>query len=132
MFARSRISCSTAPNPTSAPSGSFSANVFRRAGRKDTDPFFRDGTGFQKAMHNFRKRPAFIRYPVVFGFGFLVGAVIEVFACKTKLYEAVMVKKDARRHELDEFVVDFRRNVERWQTEDMKRAAAAASSTPGK
>ncbi|CAG9567178.1 conserved hypothetical protein [Leishmania major strain Friedlin] len=55
----------------------------------------------------------------IFLVGFSLGLVLEVFACKTHLYESVMMKKDARRHEFDEFVVDFRQNVERWQREDM-------------
>lgn len=114
MFRRAKVLLQT----------SFSGNVFKRASRKDHDPFLRDGGSARRALTEFRKRPAVVRYSLVFCVGFLFGAIVEVFACKTRLYEAVMVNKDTRRHDLDEFVVDFRKNVERWQTEDIKRSAA--------
>lgn len=105
---------------------SYSENIFKRAARRDEDPFFRDGTNARKALREFRQRPAIVRYAFIFGLGFAVGAVVEVFACKTNLYETVMSKKDSRRHEFDEFVVDYRRNVEKWQQDDMKRAGIVA------
>ncbi|KPI82762.1 hypothetical protein ABL78_8226 [Leptomonas seymouri] len=90
--------------------------------QKRRDPFLREGTATSRFFRAYRTR---LPFPArMFGvslLGFTVGMVIEVFACRTHLYESVMMKKDARRHELDEFVVDFRQNVERWQREDMSK-----------
>ena len=61
------------------------------------------------------------RMAIVFGIGCGFGTVIEVFACKTHLYEIVGMKKESRRHEIDEFVVKFRSDLEKWQDEDLKR-----------
>jgi hypothetical protein len=61
------------------------------------------------------------RMSIVFAVGFGFGTVIEVFACKTHLYEIVGMKKETRRHEIDEFVVKFRSDLEKWQEEDLKR-----------
>lgn len=107
---------------------SYSENIFKRAARRDEDPFFRDGTNARKALREFRQRPAIVRYAFIFALGFSVGALVEVFACKTHLYESVMSKKETRRHEFDEFVVDYRRNVEKWQQNDMRRAGSSQSS----
>ncbi|EPY31244.1 hypothetical protein STCU_03551 [Strigomonas culicis] len=85
------------------------------------DPFLRDGTRVSRAFKRYRTLPFPVRMSGIFLLGFSLGCFIEIFACKTHLYESVMSKKDARRHEFDEFVVDFRRNVERWQREDMQK-----------
>ena len=57
----------------------------------------------------------------VVGFGF--GGAMEVFMCKTRLYEAVMARKTGTRHSIDEFAVELRSNMVKWQEEDIKRAA---------
>ncbi|CAJ1985699.1 hypothetical protein conserved [Leishmania donovani] len=93
--------------------------VYRNAS-KTRDPFLRDGTVSSRFFRSYRTQLPFpARMFGIFLVGFSLGLVLEVFACKTHLYESVMMKKDARRHEFDEFVVDFRQNVERWQREDM-------------
>jgi len=90
------------------------------------DPFLRDGTATSRLFRAYRTQLPFpLRMLGIGLLGFTLGLVIEIFACKTHLYESVMMKKDARRHEFDEFVVDFREKVERWQQEDMSHAAAA-------
>jgi hypothetical protein len=66
--------------------------------------------------------PFFARFIFCFGIGFAIGAMLEVFVCKTHLYEAVMAKKEDRRHELDEFTVSMRTNMLKWQEEDQERA----------
>lgn len=104
---------------------SYSEHVFKRASRKDHDPFLRDQSNARKSLHAFRQQHVVVRYSLVFLIGFTLGAVIEFFACKTHLYEAVMANKDSRRHQMDEFVVDFRKNVNRWQREDMKTQKGA-------
>lgn len=89
---------------------------------KARDPFLRDGTVSSRFFRAYRTRLPFpARMFGIFLVGFSLGLVLEVFACKTHLYESVMMKKDARRHEFDEFVVDFRQSVERWQREDMSK-----------
>ncbi|CAD2212760.1 hypothetical protein AGDE_00399 [Angomonas deanei] len=93
-------------------------DVFRGPKR---DPFLRDGTRASRVVKAFRQYPFPVRMFGIFLMGFTLGSIIEIFACKTHLYESVMSKKDVRRHEFDEFVVDFRKNVETWQQEDMKK-----------
>ncbi|KAG5473374.1 hypothetical protein LSCM4_03437 [Leishmania orientalis] len=89
---------------------------------KTRDPFLRDGTATSRFLRAYRAQLPFpARMFGIFLIGFILGLVLEVFACKTHLYESVMMKKDARRHEFDEFVVDFRQRVERWQREDMSQ-----------
>ncbi|GET85459.1 hypothetical protein, conserved [Leishmania tarentolae] len=91
-----------------------------RSTQRTPDPFLRDGTVSSRFFRAYRTTLPFpARMLGIFLVGFSLGLVLEVFACKTHLYESVMMKKDARRHEFDEFVVDFRQNVERWQREDM-------------
>ncbi|KAG5512106.1 hypothetical protein JKF63_07571 [Porcisia hertigi] len=90
--------------------------------QRTRDPFLRDGTTTSRLFRAYRTQLPFpVRLFGVFLVGFSLGLVLEVFACKTHLYESVMMKKDARRHEFDEFVLDFRHNVERWQREDMSK-----------
>ncbi|KPA74910.1 putative mitochondrial hypothetical protein [Leptomonas pyrrhocoris] len=106
----------------SAAGGGARAAVGQMYARSQTrrDPFLREGTATSRFFRAYRARLPFpVRMSGIFLLGFSLGLVIEVFACKTHLYESVMMKKDARRHEFDEFVVDFRQNVERWQREDM-------------
>jgi hypothetical protein len=100
-------------------SSSYSENVFKRAARQDHDPFLRGQSNSRKSLHTFRQQHVIVRYGLVFTVGFVIGAVIEFFACKTHLYEAVMANKDVRRHQMDEFVVDLRRNMDKWQREDI-------------
>lgn len=108
---------------TAAASGLSSRTAVERVYRnapKTRDPFLRDGTVSSRFFRAYRTQLPFpARMFGIFLVGFSLGLVLEVFACKTHLYESVMMKKDARRHEFDEFVVDFRQNVERWQREDM-------------
>ena len=100
-------------------------HVYTRSQTK-RDPFLREGTATSRFFRAYRTQlPLPARMFGIFLLGFTLGMVIEVFACKTHLYESVMMKKDARRHEFDEFVVDFRQNVERWQREDMSRRHAS-------
>ncbi|RNE98764.1 uncharacterized protein Tco025E_09172 [Trypanosoma conorhini] len=94
-------------------------SVFARATRQTEDPFLRGGTASQRFLHRYRKYPFPVRMTGLFLVGFVLGGVIETFACKTHMYESVMAKKDMRRHDFDEFVDDFRENVERWQRQDM-------------
>lgn len=100
----------------------YSEGIFKRSMRKKDhdDPFHRKPTTSQKTIKTFRQQHFVVKYSLVFIVGFLAGSIIEFFACKTKLYEAVMANKDSRRHQMDEFVVDFRKNVDKWQREDMK------------
>jgi hypothetical protein len=84
------------------------------------DPFHRNPTTSQRSIKMFRQQHVLVRYSLVFVVGFIAGSIIEFFACKTRLYESVMANKDSRRHQMDEFVVDFRRNMDKWQREDMK------------
>ena len=58
------------------------------------------------------------RCVILFAVGFAVGAVMQVFACKTKLYEIVAEKKGKRRLDLEEWVVEYRSQVEKWALED--------------
>ena len=69
-----------------------------------------------------RQKPFLLRMGFVYCGSFAFGAVIEYFACKTGLYETVASKKADRRLEIDEFVADFRTNLEKWQEEDKQRA----------
>jgi hypothetical protein len=85
------------------------------------DPFLRKTTRPQFYL-SFHSLPFVGRILVSFVIGFVVGAGLEVFICKTHLYETVMHKKTERRHEIDEFTVDFRANMLKWQEEDMERA----------
>lgn len=112
---------------TSSRCASYSEGILRRSMRRKPtdDPFLRSPTTTQRTLKTFRELPWVFRYSMVFMVGFIIGGVIEVFACKTHLYEAVMANKDTRRHKLDEFVVDFRRNVDKWQREDMKNQQKA-------
>ena len=50
--------------------------------------------------------------------GFMVGAAMQIFTCKTRLYEVVAAKKQKRRHDLDEWVLEYREQVEKWAMED--------------
>jgi hypothetical protein len=71
--------------------------------------------------------PWHLRVPALFVVGFLFGAVLEVFLCKSRLYETVMGNKSSRRVELDEFVVDFRKSIDGWQRVDMERSGKRPS-----
>ncbi|ESL11738.1 hypothetical protein TRSC58_00505 [Trypanosoma rangeli SC58] len=95
--------------------------VFMRATQQREDPFLRGGTASQRFLQRYRKYPFPVRMTGLFLVGFMLGGVIETFACMTHMYESVMAKKDMRRHDFDEFVADFRDNVERWQRQDMMR-----------
>ncbi|TPP43987.1 hypothetical protein CGC20_37195 [Leishmania donovani] len=109
-----------AASSVSAASGHKDRKRVYRNASKTRDPFLRDGTVSSRFFRSYRTQLPFpARMFGIFLVGFSLGLVLEVFACKTHLYESVMMKKDARRHEFDEFVVDFRQNVERWQREDM-------------
>lgn len=100
--------------------GAGAAGLLYANTTRPRDVFLREGTATSRFFRAYRKELPFpARMFGIFLLGFSLGMVIEVFACKTHLYESVMMKKDARRHEFDEFVVDFRQNVERWQREDM-------------
>ncbi|EAN92611.1 hypothetical protein C3747_32g750c [Trypanosoma cruzi] len=94
-------------------------SVFARATQQTRDTFLRGGTASQRFLQRYRKYPYPVRMAGLFLLGFALGGVIETFACKTHMYESVMAKKDMRRHEFDEFVADFRENMERWQRQDM-------------
>lgn len=96
---------------------SFSQAVFKRSTKEDH--FLREGNSTRRFIKQFRQKHVVLRCATFFAVGFTIGALVEVFVCKTHLYEAVMVKKENRRHEMDEFVVDFRRNIEKWQRQDM-------------
>lgn len=94
------------------------------------DPFLRDGTATSRLFRAYRTRLPFpLRMLGIGVLGFVLGLIIEVFACKTHLYESVMMKKDTRRHDFDEFVVDFRDKVEYWQRKDIEKAAMAMKGT---
>jgi hypothetical protein len=67
------------------------------------------------------------RMGAIYCLGFAFGAVVETFACQTRLYEAVAHKKAQRRHEIDEGVAELQENIQKWQDEDMKLATAAAA-----
>lgn len=115
------------PPPSSAASLPSAAEHVYAHAQKARDPFLRDGTATSRFFKAYRTQLPFpARMFGVFLVGFTLGLVLEVFACKTHLYESVMMKKDARRHEFDEFVVDFRQNVERWQREDMGKRQASS------
>jgi hypothetical protein len=114
------VASSSSSNMRTAVEQMYSASQTRR------DPFLREGTATSRFFRAYRTRLPFAgRMAGIFFLGFFLGLVIEVFACKTHLYESVMMKKDARRHEFDEFVVDFRQNVERWQRQDMSKRQAS-------
>lgn len=66
--------------------------------------------------------PPWARYLFMFSVSFCVGASMEAFSIKTGLYESIVANKTNRRHDLDEFVADFRADLEKWQAEDMKIA----------
>ncbi|KEG05353.1 hypothetical protein DQ04_23061000 [Trypanosoma grayi] len=85
--------------------------VFVRATRQKEDPFLRGGTASRRFLQRYRTYPYPVRMAGLFLVGFVLGSIIETFACKTHMYESVMAKKDMRRHDFDEFVVDFRQNV---------------------
>ncbi|ORC85019.1 uncharacterized protein TM35_000391930 [Trypanosoma theileri] len=97
----------------------YGDDVFARATRQKNDPFLRGGTASRRFLQKYRTFPYPVRMSGLFLVGFILGSIIETFACKTHMYESVMSKKDTRRHDFDEFVVDFRQNVERWQRQDM-------------
>ena len=59
---------------------------------------------------------------IAFCCSFAIMCPIEWFMCKTHLYDTIMMHKDSRRHEIDEFVVTFREDISKWQEEDMRRA----------
>ena len=121
--------------PAFSSMSTFSEKVFSKWSRSQqdvrrSDPFQR--TNESKPMTfrmagNLRTMSFPARMSIVFGIGFGFGTVIEVFACKTHLYEIVGMKKELRRHEIDEFVVKFRSDMEKWQEEDLKRAEIANS-----
>eukprot|EP00744_Colponema_vietnamica_P017671 GILI01024860.1.p1 GENE.GILI01024860.1~~GILI01024860.1.p1 ORF type:complete len:162 (+),score=22.77 GILI01024860.1:32-487(+) len=85
------------------------------------DPFLRTPTKSRKFLKVFVSYPFPVRMGGIFVVGFAFGAIIEVFACKTMLYESVTKNKDRRRHEFDEFVVGFRKDMEKWQEEDRRK-----------
>lgn len=62
------------------------------------------------------------RMTIIYLGTFVVGFAVETFACKTGLYAAVTHKKTERRHELDEIVLEFRQNMEKWTAEDIRIA----------
>ncbi|CUG89758.1 transmembrane protein, putative [Bodo saltans] len=70
----------------------YSEGIFKRSMRKKDhdDPFHRKPTTSQKTIKTFRQQHFVVKYSLVFIVGFLAGSIIEFFACKTKLYEAVM------------------------------------------
>ncbi|SYZ62406.1 hypothetical_protein (plasmid) [Leishmania braziliensis MHOM/BR/75/M2904] len=112
---------STATGAAGFSSHSTTARLYGDA-QKTRDPFLRDGTATSRFLRAYRTRlPFAARMFGIFLVGFSLGFVLEVFACKTHLYESVMMKKDARRHDFDEFVLDFRQSVERWQREDRSK-----------
>ncbi|AAQ15671.1 hypothetical protein, conserved [Trypanosoma brucei gambiense DAL972] len=104
---------------------SYVENVMARATKRKGDPFLRDGTRSLRFIRYYRTLPYPIRMSGIFALGFALGSIVEIFACKTHLYESVMANKDARRHDFDEFVVEFRENVENWQQQDAMRRADA-------
>ncbi|KAK7197584.1 hypothetical protein NESM_000708600 [Novymonas esmeraldas] len=143
---RAGAASSTAATPPAASSSSSSSSADGAAAaaasargavgrvyttsRTTRDPFLRDGTALRRFLRAYRTRlPFAARMFGIFAVGFAVGLVLEVFACKTHLYESVMMKKDSRRHEFDEFVVDLRQNVARWQREDVQRRQTPTSSS---
>lgn len=89
---------------------------------RNDDPFLRQGTAVSRFFKRYRMMPLPARMFGIFLMGFTLGLIIETFACKTHLYESVMSKKDTRRHDFDEFVVDFRQKVETWQRQDQEKA----------
>lgn len=109
-------------------SSSFYNDILKRSAVPQSDLFLRQGTATSRFFRYYRTQLPFpARMCGVFLLGFSLGMVIEVFACKTHLYESVLSKKEARRHEFDEFVVDFRHRVEQWQREDRRAAEGHGS-----
>ncbi len=104
----------------------MSSSLFggRRKGTADEARSHHDNSLFTKL----RQRPFVIRMGVVYCGSFLFGAMVEYFACSTGLYETVASKKADRRLEIDEFVADFRQNMEKWQQEDKERALRIAAA----
>ena len=100
-------------------------NIFKGTGE---DPFLRKSTR-PRTYNAFQSLPLSGRLCVSFVIGFAVGAVLEVFICKTHLYEFVMARKTGTRHSLDEFAVEFRSNMLKWQQEDMQRAAQSTKQS---
>ena len=74
-------------------------------------------------MKKLRALPFTTRMSIIFACSFAIGFAIEVFACKTGLYQAVTHNKMQRRHQLDEIVVELRENIQRWTEEDKRIAA---------
>lgn len=106
--------------PTAA-SAKVVSDTLRSQNPQAKDPFLRKPTRSRQFVKKFTTYSFPVRMSGVFAVGFAFGAVIEVFACKTMLYESVSKNKDKRRHEFDNFVVEFRQNVDKWQEEDRKR-----------
>jgi len=76
-------------------------------------------------MQRFKRYSMKTKLGLIFAFSFTFGAFIEAFAIKTGLYKTVVANKASRRYELDEFVLKFRRDVQSWTEEDMRRAGIA-------
>ncbi len=87
------------------------------------DPFLRNAT--TNGRGTLLSKPLSVRIAASFVVGLSFGVLLEIFMCETKLYEIVMLRKTDRRHEIDEFTVNFRANMLDWQNEDMKRAQLA-------
>jgi hypothetical protein len=75
-------------------------------------------------MAKLRRQPMAMRMAIIFAGAAAFGFTIEAFACQTRLYESVAQKKAERRHELDEFVSEFREKLQGWQEEDKRRYEA--------
>lgn len=69
-----------------------------------------------------RAIPFYRRMAIIYAGTFVIGFAVETFACKTGLYAAVTHKKTERRHQLDEVVLEFRQNLEKWTQEDIRIA----------
>ena len=59
---------------------------------------------------------------VIFFVSMAIGGGMEMFCIRTGLYNPVVANKAQRRYDLDEFVVKFRKDVQTWTEEDMRRA----------
>jgi hypothetical protein len=93
-------------------------NLFKKS---TDDAFLRNKLRTTRGAR-FLSLPLPARLFVTFLIGLGAGTGLEVFVCETQLYETVMFRKTERRHDFDDFTVDFRANMLKWQTEDMHRA----------
>ncbi|KAG8346744.1 hypothetical protein ERJ75_001329700 [Trypanosoma vivax] len=98
-----------------------SDNVWQRATKPDKDPFLRNATAARRFLRSYRLLPYPVRMLGIVAIGFSLGSVVGLFAWQTGLFEAVIEKKDIRRHELDTFVVNFREDLLKWQQQDAER-----------